>query len=143
MPALFEDAICTGYLLKNCKIKKGFCRRYFKLRGAYLYYFLSDTDLMPRGAICLINAKVEMDNNDRFQINVSGGLLLRRYKLRVDCVVEARRWLGFITEAVNKKSVPCTTSKPNSSLLSISEVEDFTEVTEPSPLIRHSPIYCE
>ncbi|XP_066588399.1 uncharacterized protein [Prorops nasuta] len=103
-----EAPIASGYLWRKSAISSSsekWVRRWFALRrDNCLYYYKTDTDSQPVGAVMLLNYDVELTNEPRphsFAIKKPGAPTLR---LAADSEEAAMRWMNIIREAVERNN---------------------------------------
>jgi hypothetical protein len=103
MVGIFQDATHCGFLLKKGQVNKAYQRRYFKLRGKYLYYFKSQEDLQPKGSIALSNVDIKEDPKKKWQFILAGNSLPRMYELTAESEEEYQEWLQHIRTVAESK----------------------------------------
>ncbi|OXU21856.1 hypothetical protein TSAR_014411 [Trichomalopsis sarcophagae] len=105
-----EPALCSGYLWRKSRTGPGqtqdkWVRRWFALRrDNCLYYYKTDTDSQPVGAVMLLKYDVELTHESRphsFAIRKHGAPTLH---LAADTDEAAARWTTVIREAVERNN---------------------------------------
>ncbi|XP_031788431.1 uncharacterized protein LOC100678108 isoform X1 [Nasonia vitripennis] len=105
-----EPALCSGYLWRKSRTGPGqtqdkWVRRWFALRrDNCLYYYKTDTDSQPVGAVMLLKYDVELTHESRphsFAVRKHGAPTLH---LAADTDEAAARWTTVIREAVERNN---------------------------------------
>jgi tRNA A-37 threonylcarbamoyl transferase component Bud32 len=98
MSHAFDTPDFSGFLRKKGGNIKMYRRRYFELRGKFLFYFKAPKNSRPRGVIALNNTTVKQGSK-KLYFTISGPKLSRTYELIAENESEYQRWHNELNRA--------------------------------------------
>jgi serine/threonine protein kinase len=100
--AAFDPPDFSGFLRKRGGNIKLYRRRWFELRGKYLYYFKAQKHNRPRGVIALLNTKIQ-NGTKKHQFTISGKYLSRTYEITAENETDFKEWTQELSRAASAK----------------------------------------
>ncbi|KAL9647939.1 hypothetical protein ABK040_008209 [Willaertia magna] len=95
-----EKADFSGYLKKKGGNIKTYKRRWFELRGKFLFYFKKQGEKKPTGIISISNATVEEDESKAMSFRLKGKNLARVYEISAENETDYNNWVKELRKAI-------------------------------------------
>jgi serine/threonine protein kinase len=94
-----------GFMTKKGGNVRIYLRRWFELRGNFLFYFVNQTTegvpIPPRGFLNLKGAEIDTRSVRKLKIRIISKLLPRVYELKAESVSEFEKWVRKLRYAAN------------------------------------------
>lgn len=102
-----DQVACSGFLTKKGEDVRLYLRRWFELRGTFLFYYKSKNMgvLQPKGFIPLSGADIDTSRIKKLKIKITSKFFSRVYELKADNVNDYEKWVREMRRAsqINQK----------------------------------------
>ncbi|KAL0476374.1 serine/threonine-protein kinase [Acrasis kona] len=100
-----DDVVkCSGFMTKKGADVRFYLRRWFEIRGNFLFYYKNERssgEMKPKGFIPLSGAEIDTSRISKLKIKIDSKFFTRTYELKVDNAKDYEMWVKAMKAVTN------------------------------------------